>query len=59
MEVNIGEIESTVRTYDADAPLSPRTMAAIVQAVVEALEAREEHESRVAAETQVNTGIVQ
>lgn len=55
MEISIQEVESTVQTYDAQALLSPRTMAAIVRAVMAAIEQRDEHRERVAAETQVGS----
>lgn len=57
MEVRIGELVSTVHAVDGDAPLSPRTMEAIVRAVLRAVDEREAHERRVRAERQVTGGV--
>lgn len=58
MEININEIESNVQTYDPQSMLSPRVMSSIVEAVLAALEERDDHRDRAAAETRVNTAIV-
>ena len=58
MEVTIGELESTVTTYDAEAMLTPRTLAAIVAAVLDAINDRDEHRERLATETNVSNSVV-
>ena len=58
MEVNIHQIDSTVKTYDPESMLTPRSMSVIVRAVMEAMDERDDHRERVAMETRVNTGII-
>ena len=55
-EVEIGDLSSTVRTVDGGALLAPRTLRRIVEAVVEALDARDLHRARVRAERRVTSG---
>ncbi len=57
MNVEIGEVTSTVRTVDTQALLSPRLLERIVAAVAEALTERERHEQRVRAERRVTGGV--
>ena len=57
MPVNIQEIVTTVRAVDGDALVSPQVLARIVEAVLEAVEARERHEKRTRAETRVTAGV--
>lgn len=56
MEINIDEVESSVTIYDPDAALSPKAMAAIVAAVIEQMEKREERKARAAEDIAVNPG---
>ena len=57
-EVEIGDLSSTVRTVDGGALLAPRTLRRIVEAVLEALDARDHHRARVRAERRVTAGVV-
>jgi hypothetical protein len=57
MDVQIGEITSDVRAIDADAMLSPRTMAAIIRAVLNALDDRDEHRRRTHGERRITRGV--
>ncbi len=57
MEVQIGEIVSTVRAVDGASILAPRTLAEIVRVVLEAVREREEHAARVRAEQRVTGGV--
>jgi hypothetical protein len=57
-EVEIGDFSSTVRAVDGGALLAPRTLRRIVEAVMEALDARDRHRTRVRAERRVTAGIV-
>jgi hypothetical protein len=53
MDVNIGEVVSTVRVVDGDALLAPRTLEQIVQAVLRAVEEREAHTKRIEVERRI------
>lgn len=57
MEVEIGDVMSTVRAVDGDALLAPETLEKIVRAVLLALRDREEHRERVRAEQRVSPGV--
>lgn len=57
LQVQIEEIVATVRTVDGQTLLEPRTLARIVEAVLEAVRARDEHARRLAAETRVTGGV--
>jgi hypothetical protein len=57
MPVEINEVASTVRTVDGDNLLDPRTLQRIVQLVMQALDDRELHEKRAAAERGVPRGV--
>jgi hypothetical protein len=57
MDVHIGEISSIVRAVDGDSVLTPQMMEKIVQAVLRAVEEREQHRQRVRAETCVSGGV--
>jgi hypothetical protein len=57
MPVEIQEVSSTVRTVDGDSLLEPRTLQRIVQLVMQALEDRDRHERRAAAERGVPRGV--
>lgn len=57
MDVHIGEVTSTVRAVDGDALLSPKTMNAIIQAVLHAVHEREAHHKRVRTEQRISGGV--
>ena len=57
MEINIGEIVSTVRAVDDQALLAPQTLEQIVRAVLRAVEEREAYQHRVRAERRVSSGV--
>lgn len=57
MEVEIGDLKSTVRAVDGDALLSPPTMDRIVRIVLQAVDDRESHRRRIWAEQRISTGI--
>ena len=57
MEVEIGDLESTVRAVDGDVLLSPSTLEQIVRIVLQAVDDRDAHRSRVRDEVRVSTGI--
>jgi hypothetical protein len=57
MEVNIGDIVSTVRAVDGDVLLAPQTLQKIVNLVLEAVRQQEEHRMRVRAEQRITGGV--
>ena len=57
MDVEIGEVVSTVRAVDGDAALAPETMAKIVRAVLAAVREQQDHDRRVRAERRVTGGV--
>jgi hypothetical protein len=57
MRVEIGEVASSVQMMDGDSLLDERTLARIVQAVLQALDERELHDGRAAMERGVSAGI--
>jgi hypothetical protein len=57
MEVNIGDIVSTVRTVDGDSLLAPQTLTKIVQAVLAAVREQEEHRMRAREEQRISGGV--
>ena len=57
MEVHIDEVASTVRAVDSEMLLSPQTLRKILQAVMQALDEREQHRGRVRAETRITRGV--
>jgi hypothetical protein len=57
-EVEIGDVTSTVRAIDGGTLLAPQTLRRIVEAVLEALEARDLHRHRVRAERRVTASVV-
>jgi len=57
MEVQIGDLASTVRAVDGDSLLTPQTLEKIVRAVLEAVNDQEAHAKRVGAETRVSGGV--
>ena len=57
MDVEIGNVTSTVRTVDGDTLLAPKTLDKIVRAVLEALMDHEAHSKRVHAERRITDGV--
>jgi hypothetical protein len=57
MDVNIGEVVSTVRAVDGDSLLAPATLRTIVDAVLRAVAEKESHEQRVRAEQRISAGV--
>ena len=57
MEVQIQRLQSTVRAFDGDVPLSPQTMDKIVRAVLTALGDQQMHAARVRAEQRITSGV--
>ena len=57
MEVEIGELNSTVRAIDGDALLSPATLERILRIVLQAVDDRDAHRDRVNDEVRISTGI--
>lgn len=57
MEVNIGDLVSTVRAVDGDALLAPQTLQKILRLVLEAVQQQEGHRMRVQAEQRVTGGV--
>ena len=57
MEVQIGDVQSTVRAVDSDALLSPQTLEKIVRVVLQAVNDQEAHRRRVRAEQRITSGV--
>jgi hypothetical protein len=57
MDIEIGEIVSSVRAVDGNALLSPEVMRRIVAAVVQVVEQKAEHEKRVSLERRITGGV--
>lgn len=57
MNVNIGEIHSTVNAVDSEALLSPRVMRQIVSTVLQALAEHEAHQQRLRSERRITAGV--
>ena len=57
MEVEIGDLNSTVRAIDSDVLLSPPTLEKIVRIVLQAVADRESHRWRVRDEERISSGI--
>ena len=57
MDVEIGEVSSTVRAVDGDSVLSPKAMQQVVRAVMAALRDEKAHAQRVKAEQKVSSGV--
>lgn len=57
MEIDIGEVNSTVHAVDSNALLDPRTLQRIVTAVLAAVREHENHERRVRAEQTISAGV--
>jgi hypothetical protein len=57
MEVEIGDLKSTIRAVDGDELLSPPTLERIVRIVLQAVDDRDAHRWRVFEEERISTGI--
>jgi hypothetical protein len=57
MNVEIGEITSTVRAMDTEALLSPRLLERIVAAVAEAIKDHDQHDKRAQSERRITGGV--
>ncbi len=57
MDVEIGEIASTVRTVDGSSLLSPEVMERVVRAVLQAVEDKQARDARVRAERRITDGV--
>lgn len=58
MDVNIGEMNSTVRATDTQSLLSPQLLNQIVKVVLERLRAEQAHERRVADERSIRSSVL-
>jgi len=59
VEVEIGNVTSTVRAVDGDSLLAPQTLDKIIRAVLQALHEQEEHGKRSRAERRITGGVSQ
>jgi hypothetical protein len=59
MDVEIGDVSSTVRAVDNDSLLAPQTMDKIMRAVLQAMQEQQAHAKRVRAERRVTGGVSQ
>lgn len=57
MRIDVGRIESLVRTVDSDSVLTAKSMARIVREVINYLDDREEHRARIRAEQRITRGV--
>jgi hypothetical protein len=57
MQVQIHDLQSTVRAVDSDSLLSPQTMDKIVRVVLQAVDEQENHRQRVRAEQRITRGV--
>jgi hypothetical protein len=57
VQVEIGEVSSTVRSVDGEALLSPRVLQRIVAAVTAALHERDDRDQRAHAERKITGGV--
>ena len=57
MNVHIGELNTTVRTVDSEALLSPQVLAQITSVVLQAVREKESHQERVDNERRVTGGV--
>jgi hypothetical protein len=57
MDVQIGDVSSTVRAVDGDSLLAPQTLEKIVRLVLQAVKDQDEHDKRVRAEQRVTGGV--
>ena len=59
MDVNIGEMNSTVRATDTQALLSPQLLNQIVKAVLERMREEQAHEQRIADESSIRSSVLE
>ncbi len=59
MDVQINEVQSTVRAVDGDSLLSPATLQRIINVVLQAVNDQESHRQRVRAEQRITRGVSQ
>jgi hypothetical protein len=59
MDVEIGQLNSTVRAVDGQALLTPQVMQTIVRTVMEAMKDHESQEKRAQGERRVTGGVSQ
>jgi hypothetical protein len=57
MEVQINDLQSTVRAVDSDSLLSPQAMEQIVRVVLQAVNDQEAYRRRVRAEQRITRGV--
>jgi hypothetical protein len=57
VEVEINDLQSTVRAVDGDSLLSPQAMEKIVRVVLQAVNDQEAHRQRVRAEQRISRGV--
>ena len=57
MEINIGEVNSTVRATDSASLLAPEVMERIVRVVLERVREEEAHRERAESERRLSPGI--
>ncbi len=57
MEVEIGNVTSTVRAVDGDSLLAPQTLEKIVRAVLQAVNEQEKHHKRAKSERRITGGV--
>ena len=57
VDVEIGEVSSTVRAVDGESLISPAALQRIVQHALRAIQDMQEHANRVAGERQVTGGV--
>lgn len=59
MDVEINDVQTTVRAVDGDSLLSPATLQRIVRVVLQAVNDQEGHRQRVRAEQRITRGVSQ
>jgi hypothetical protein len=57
MEVEIGNVVSTVRAVDGDSLLTPQILEKIVRAVLQAVNEQEQHHKRARVERRITGGV--
>lgn len=57
MDIDIGEIASSVRAVEGSSLLSPEVMERIVRAVVQAVDEKQARDERVRAERRITDGV--
>ena len=59
MDVIIGEVVANVRAVDGRTLVTPEVLGQIVSAVLQAVDAREQHRERVRAERRITGGVAE